>query len=495
LEIARMSILSRLYRPSLALLTDLYQVTMAYCYWRAGKQDHEAVFNLYFRQNPFGGGFTVSCGLAYAIEYLSRFDFAQEDLDYLASLTGNDGKPLFEPAFLDYLDGLGFSCDVDAVPEGTVVFPSEPLVRLRGPIIQCQLLETPMLNLINFQTLIATKAARIHQVTGTDPVVEFGLRRAQGIDGSVSATRAAFVGGCSATSNLLAGKLLGVPVRGTHAHSWIMFFESEREAFLEYAKAMPNNCVFLVDTYDSLDGVRHAAEASRWLREHGHEPVGIRLDSGDLAYLSVEARKLLDEDGFPGARIVASNELDEQIIASLKQQGATINVWGVGTRLVTGHDQASLGGVYKLTAMREPGGEWQYKLKLSEQPAKVSYPGMLQVRRFRDGDEFVGDLIFDERIGLDHGRTLIDPIDLTRRKVVPAHASHEELLIPVFRGGSPVYESPDLPVIQRRTCEQLELFHAGVKRFVNPHEYPVGLEPRLHELKTRLMMEARDRGD
>ena len=266
-----------------------------------------------------------------------------------------------------------------------MVFPPEPLVRVRGPIIQGQLIETPLLNLVNFQTLIATKAARVCHAAGSDSVVEFGLRRAQGIDGSLSASRAAYVGGCAATSNLLAGRLLGIPVRGTHAHSWIMFFDSEREAFREYARAMPNNCVLLVDTYDTIEGVRKAVETGRWLREQGHEMIGIRLDSGDLAYLSIEARKILDEAGFPEAAILASNELDERIIASLKQQGARIDRWGVGTRLVTGHEQPALGGIYKLAAVREDGGAWDYKLKLSEQAIKVSYPGILQVRRVSYG--------------------------------------------------------------------------------------------------------------
>jgi nicotinate phosphoribosyltransferase len=256
---------------------------------------------------------------------------------------------------------------------------------------------------------------------------------------------------------------------------------------------MPNNCVFLVDTYDTLAGVERAVEAGRWLAEQGHRMVGIRLDSGDLAYLSIEARKILDRAGFTGAAIMASNELDERIIESLKGQGARIDQWGVGTRLVTGHEQPALGGIYKLSAVRRPAGTWDYKLKLSEQSIKVSYPGLLQVRRFVAGDEFVGDLIWDEPTGIDDSRTIIDPLDLTRRKVVPADAEHEDLLAPVFRAGRPVYAQPSLAAIQRRTREQLARFHAGVKRFVNPHQYPVGLEPAYHELRTRLTLEARGR--
>jgi len=368
-------------------------------------------------------------------------------------------------------------------------------LRIRGPIIECQLLETPLLNLVYFQILIATKASRIRHVIGSDQLVEFGLRRAQGIDGSVSASRAAFIGGSDATSSLLAGKLLGIPVRGTHAHSWVMFFESEREAFREYARALPNNCIFLVDTYDSLSGVRHAVEVARELRAEGHEMIGIRLDSGDLAYLSIEARRMLDEAGFPDAAIVASNELDERIIGSLKNQGARINLWGVGTRLVTGHEQPALGGVYKLTAVRVPGGEWEHRIKLSEQAAKVTTPGQLQVRRFERDGEFVGDLLWDTLLGDEPGRTLVDPLDATRSKTVPGDAVHEDLLAPVFREGRSVGGPPSLQAIRERARDQLGRFHSGIKRFTYPHEYPVGLEPRLLELKTRLLVEARRSGD
>ena len=276
-----------------------------------------------------------------------------DDTAYLAGLKGNDGRPLFEPAFLDYLCRLEPACDIDAVPEGTVVFPQEPLVRVRGPLLQAQLLETALLNIINFQTLVATKAARLVLAARGEPVLEFGLRRAQGIDGALSASRAAYIGGCEATSNVLAGQLFDIPVRGTHAHSWVMCHDDELTAFREYARVMPNNCVFLVDTYDTLQGVRHAVTVGQELRRQGHELIGIRLDSGDLASLSIEARKILDEGGFPRAAIVASNDLDEQIIETLKQQGARISVWGVGTRLVTGYDDPALGGVYKLSAIRD----------------------------------------------------------------------------------------------------------------------------------------------
>jgi len=488
-----MGTLTRIYCHSLALLTDLYQLTMAYGYWKLGRAEQEAVFHLSFRKNPFNGGYGVACGLHDAIDYLSHLRFDGEDLQYLDSLTGNDGRPLFERGFLDYLRALRFTCDVDAIPEGTVVFPHEPLARVTGPILQAQIIETALLNLLNFQTLVATKAARVCRATRGEPVLEFGLRRAQGVDGGLAASRAAYVGGCAATSNVLAGKLFGIPVKGTHAHSWVMSFDDEPEAFEAYARAMPNNCVFLVDTYDTLQGVRDAVAVGRKLRAAGHEMIGVRLDSGDLAYLSIEARKILDEGGFPHAQILASNDLDEHIISSLKEQGATIAVWGVGTKLVTAYDQPALGGVYKLSAVRGPAGEWEYKLKLSEQTAKVSNPGILQVRRFRNGNEFVADAIYDLPSGIPEPSTIVDPMDPTRRKTIERGTSGEDLLVPIFRRGSAVYTPPALDDVRDRTASQLAGFHAGVKRFLHPHQYPVGLEKGLFDLKTELVLRNRSR--
>jgi nicotinate phosphoribosyltransferase len=486
-----MSQLVDLYKPSLALLTDLYQLTMACAYWKSGTADKEAVFHLSFRTNPFGGGFTVACGVERALDFLEGLRFEPEDIAYLDGLTGNDGTPLLDAAFLDELLRLRIRCDVDAVPEGTAVFPHEPLVRVVGPILQCQILETPLLNMVNFETLIATKAARVCQAAAGQPVLEFGLRRAHGIDGALAASRAAYVGGCAATSNLLAGRLHGIPVAGTHAHSWVMSFDTEREAFEAYAEALPNNCVFLVDTYDTLEGVRRAVAVGQDLRRRGHEMAGIRLDSGDLAYLSREARAMLDAAGFEKAAIVASNDLDEHIIESLKGQGAPISSWGVGTRLVTGHDQPALGGVYKLAAVREPGGEWQPKLKLSEQALKVSNPGIQQVRRFRKDGEYLADMIYDVRAAPSGHSEMVDPSDLTRRKAIPDGTPHEDLLVPMLRGGQRVLSPPALSEIRGRVQEQLAGFHGGVKRFVNPHRYPVGLEVGLFDLRTRLMLDIR----
>ena len=479
--------LTRLYRSSLALLTDLYQLTMAYGHWKLGRTEDEAVFNLFFRTNPFKGGYAIACGLKGVIDFLEGFRFQEDDIAYLAGLKGNDGNNLFEPAFLNYLRNLELDVDIDAIEEGTVVFPQEPLVRVKGPIIQCQLIETPLLNAINFQSLIATKAARVCQAAEGEPVLEFGLRRAQGIDGALTASRAAYVGGCSSTSNVLAGKLFGIPVKGTHSHSWVMSFDTEQDAFDAYARAMPNNCVFLVDTYDTLEGVKKAIEAGKKLRERGYEMVGIRLDSGDLAYLSIEARKLLDGSGFEKAAIVASNELDEHVIENLKQQGSTIAVWGVGTKLVTGNDHPALNGIYKLAAIRKPGQKWQYKIKLSEQFAKTNIPGLLNVRRFRNGSNFIADMIYDEQCGIGENLTVVDPLDWTRSKKIPRKAKYEDLLVPVFRSGQIIYRSPSLEQVRQRTQNQLKRLHKGVKRFLNPHQYPAGLEYGLHQLRNQLI--------
>lgn len=479
-------------RPSsTALLTDLYELTMACAYWKSGTATKEAAFHLSFRKAPFNSGFTIACGLEAVINYLSAWRFDASDLEYLSSIKGIDKKPLFEPAFLEYLDGLRWSCDADAVPEGTVVFPQEPLLRVQGPILQAQIVETALLNFVNFQSLIATKAVRICLAARGEPVIEFGLRRAQGVDGGLTATRSAYIGGCAGTSSLLAGKLFGIPVSGTHAHSWVLSFDSELEAFREYAKALPNNCIFLVDTYDSLEGIRHAIEVGKQLRVEGHELAGIRLDSGDLAFLSIEGRKLLDEAGFNKTPILGSNDLDEHIIASLKQQKAAISLWGSGTKLVTGYDHPALGGVYKLSAVREPGGPWQLKVKLSEQTAKITNPGILQVRRFHSGAEFVGDAIYDLSSPVPREFTIVDPLDLTRRKRIAPDTASEELLVPIFRNGQLVYQPPSLEQIRQQVQRQLAMLHPGIKRLVNPHQYPAGLELSLHQLKTQLILKAR----
>jgi nicotinate phosphoribosyltransferase len=479
---------------SLAILTDLYELTMAYGYWKRKMLDTEAVFHLTFRNNPFNGGYAIAGGLAPALEALEAFRFDSDDLEYLGGLRGNDDQPLFEEAFLDYLLDLRLACDVDAIPEGTPVFAHEPLLRVTGPILHAQILETLLLNLINFQTLIATKASRVVRAAKGDRVVEFGLRRAQGIDGGLAASRAAYLGGCSGTSNVLAGKKYGIPVNGTLAHSWVMAFDSELESFEAYAEAMGNNVILLVDTYDTLQGVRNAVEVGRKLRERGHRLAGIRLDSGDLAWLSKAARAILDDAGFPDTIIAASNEFDEYVVESLKQQGATITLWGVGTRLVTGHDQAALGGIYKLSAVRRPGEPWQRRIKLSDHVSKTSNPGILQVRRYSRGETLLGDMIYDTESSPGDAPLMIDPLDVTRRKRLPADAEWEDLLIGVVRGGKRIYDPPPLEESRARAFRELDRLDDGIRRFLNPHEYPVGLEENLHRRKTELILSRKRNG-
>ncbi len=474
------------------LLTDLYQLTMACGYWRAGIAQRRACFHLFFRRCPFGGSYAVAAGLEQALDFLEGVRFDADDLGYLGSLTNADGTPLFAAGFLDFLRASEPCLDVWAMPEGTVAFPHEPLLRVEGPLWQAQLVETALLNLVNFQTLVATKAARICQAAtgpkGPEPVLEFGLRRAQGIDGALSASRAAFIGGCAATSNVLAGRVYGIPVRGTHAHSWVMSFPSEREAFERYAEAFPKGCVFLVDTYDTLTGVREAIEVGRALRAAGHTMVGIRLDSGDLAELSRAARALLDEAGFPEAVIVASNDLDEFRIAELHRRGAPITVWGVGTRLVTAHDQPALGGVYKLAAIEGADGRWQPRVKLSESPIKTSIPSPQQVRRFEADGIFVADAIYDVTAGV-HEPKLVDPEDDGHIEPVDVDLAYEDLLAPVLRRGVRTEASPPLPDIQQRCRRQLAKLPRAVRALREPDRYFVGMEGTLARLRCRLIEE------
>ncbi|MBC6697233.1 nicotinate phosphoribosyltransferase [Hymenobacter sp. BT190] len=485
--------LSGLYAPSLSLLTDLYQVTMAYGYWQQGLQDREAVFHLYFRKAPFGGGYAVAAGLAYAVDYLQNLRFSEDDLAYLGGLKSSKGAAMFPSEFLQYLRELKFTCDVDAVAEGTVVFGNEPLIRVQGPLLQAQLVETALLTLVNFQTLIATKASRIREAAGSDMVLEFGLRRAQGVDGGLSASRAAYLGGADATSNVLAGQRFGIPVKGTHAHSWVMAFKDEGTAFTAYAKAFPDDSVFLVDTYDTLEGVRHAIKVAREMRAHGHELGGIRLDSGDLAYLSREARALLNEAGFENVRIVASNDLEENLITSLKQQGAKIDTWGIGTQLVTAYDQPALGGVYKLAALRKPDDSgWDFTIKLSEQLAKTSIPGILQVRRYEtDKGQPRADMLYNTAEPLPAALTLVDPLDATRRRAVRPDAPFRELLEPIFRRGELVHTLPTLQESRARAQREVLSLDPSIRRFLNPHVYPVGLEESLNTFRTKLILEKR----
>ena len=473
------------------LLTDLYQLTMAAAYHASGRAEQQAAFHLFFRTLPFKGGYAIAAGLGTAVEWLESFRFEPDDIVYLATLRDSENAPLLKPAFLDYLLNLKLTVSIDAIPEGTLVFPHQPLLRITGPILQCQLLETALLNIINFQTLIATKAARVCQAAQGEPVLEMGLRRGQGSDGAVSASRAAHIGGCATTSNVLAGKVFGIPVKGTHAHSWVMSFETELEAFEQYAAALPGNCTFLVDTYDTLEGVRNAVKMGLKLRESGHRLLGIRLDSGDLAWLSQQARVILDEGGFPDAAIVASNDLDENLIESLKHQGAKISVWGVGTKLVTGGDQAALGGVYKLAAVRDAAGNWQPRIKLSEQVIKVSTPGLQQIRRFSQDGQFIADAIYDAELPCPEPCHIVDPSESLRHTAIPAGTAHEDLLQPLFREGVLVSALPSLADSRARCLSQLAALSPTIKRLANPHNYPAGLEAGLQRKKLALIEKAR----
>lgn len=464
---------------------------MAYGFWKSGMENKESVFHLFFRRAPFNGNYCISCGLENVIGYIETLNLSKDDLDYLDSIKGNDGNRLFEEKFLRYLEDLEFNCNIDAVPEGTIVFPLEPVLRIQGPIIQCQLLETPLLNLINFPSLVATKAARICRAAQGDSVLEFGLRRAQGVDGAMTASRAAYIGGCAATSNVLAGKQYGIPVRGTIAHSWVMAFADEIESFRTYSDVMPNNCVLLVDTYSTINGIRKAISVGQELREKGYDLAGIRLDSGDLAYLSSKARQMLDESGFNNTRIVASNDLDETIIQSLKIQQAKIDTWGVGTKLVTAYDQPALDGVYKLSAIRSPGKDWEYKIKISEQSVKVTTPGIHQVRRYFRNGLYGGDVIFDVKSDMANGCTMIDPFDITRQKTIDADVRYKDLLEPIFEKGKLVYEVPSIEAIRQKVQDEINLFHPTIMRLIHPHTYPVGNEKSLNQLKLDLTLKAR----
>jgi nicotinate phosphoribosyltransferase len=474
-----------------ALLTDLYQLTMAHGYFRSGRVRDEAVFHLFFRRHPFQGSYAVAAGLEAVVDFVEGFHFEAGDVDYLASLAAEGGGPVFGADFLDFLRALRLRVDIDAVPEGTVVFANEPLLRVRGRLLEAQLLETILLNLVNFQTLVATKAARVCQVAGSQPVLEFGLRRAQGVDGALSASRAAFIGGCSATSNVLAGKRYGIPVRGTHSHSWVMSFDSELEAFEAYADAMPDNCLFLVDTFDSLEGVRNAIRVGQRLRLSGRRLLGIRLDSGDLAWLSVEARKLLDGAGFKDAIIVGSNDLDEHVIESLRHQGAAIGVWGVGTRLVTAYDDPALGGVYKLGSITRAGRAAEPRIKLGDDSAKTTNPGVQQVRRFSRAGKFVADAIYDELAGCALPTTIVDPLDPIRRRVLSEELAFEDLLVPAVRAGRATGARPSLADIRQRAQAQLAALDPSVRRLMKPHTYPVGLTEDLYQQRLRLIEHGR----
>ncbi|MCA9107579.1 MAG: nicotinate phosphoribosyltransferase [Planctomycetales bacterium] len=433
--------------------TDLYQLTMAQGYFRQGWADRRAVFHWTYRRAPFGGGGLLTCGLETLLELLECWRFSREDIAYLAGLHAADGSRLFHDDFLDWLGQQRWTGDLDAMPEGTWALPRTPLVRVTASLVQAQIVETMLLTVLNFQSLIATKAARIVKAADGDEVLEFGLRRAQGLDGGLSASRAAYIGGCHATSNVEAGRRYAIPVRGTHAHSWVMAFEDERDAFTRYSDSLSNNVVLLVDTYDTVVGVEHAIEIGLAMRARGERLLGIRLDSGDLAALSHQARAMLDAAGLDQVRIVASSDLDEYSIRRLKEQQAPIDVWGVGTRMVTAYDQPALGGVYKLGAIADDRGTLQPRLKRSDDPIKVSDPGAVGVSRVTTSEGWIGDVIHsaDEPVGPEELAEIWPGLD--------ASACLEPLLRPIMRGGRRVVARESMVEIReraQRTMAQLD---------------------------------------
>lgn len=473
---------------NLTLLTDLYEITMMNGYFLEGKKDQKVVFDVFFRQNNLIT-FSVSAGLEQVVDYINNLKFEKADIEYLESLK------LFDKDFLKYLEDFSFTGDVFAMPEGTVVFPGEPILSVRSNIIEAQLVETAILNILNHQTLIATKAAKVCYAAKGDNVMEFGLRRAQGPDAGFYGARASIIGGCSSTSNVLAGQKFGVKVSGTHAHSWVMNFPTELEAFRAYARIYPSAVLLLVDTYDTLgSGIPNAITVFKECREKGIEPLGIRLDSGDLAYLTKKARKMLDDAGFPNAKICASGDLDEYLITSLKNQGAKIDIWGVGTKLITSEDMPALGGVYKLSAVYE-GDEIIPKIKLSDNTAKITNPGFKTVFRIYDENGMAqADLIalrsekFDESKPL----TIFHPIDTWKKMTfAPGKYKIRELAQTVICGGELVNKMPSLDEICAYAKAEKQTFWDEYKRLDRPQLYKVDLSDGLYELKKNMINEIR----
>lgn len=464
-----------------ALLTDLYELTMLAGYFEEEMHEEPAVFDLFFRETPFHGSYAVFAGLEPALRYLADLRFTEDELAYL------EGLGLFKPGFLEYLRGFRFRGRITAPPEGTAVFPSEPLLTVEGGLAEAQFVETALLNIVNFQTLVATKAARLTTAAGPEArVIEFGLRRAQGPDGGLSVARAACIGGVRSTSNVLAGQLFGLPVKGTHAHSWIMAFPDELSAFRAYAECFPDSSILLVDTYDTLrSGIPNAIVVARELRSRGHELVGIRLDSGDIAYLSKEARRMLDEAGFPQAKIVASNELDEYVIHSVRSEGGRVDIYGVGTRLATcaGEGGGALGGVYKLVRFR---GE--ARLKVTSDIAKATLPDCKKVLRVVDpSGRFIQDVLALRDEYPRPGERVFDPANPSRHKTIPMDVAFEDVRQIVMEGGEIVAPLPGLEEAAARCADQLERLPEGTLRLINPHLYKVSMTRGIHSLRSRLM--------
>ena len=475
---------------NLTLLTDLYELTMMQGYYKSGNNTR-VVFDVFYRSNPCDNGYAIMAGLEQVIEYLNDLHFDSEDIEYLRGLN------IFDEDFLGYLADFKFSGDVYAIPEGTVIFPREPLIKVIAPIMEAQLIETALLTIINHQSLIATKAARVVEAARGDGIMEFGLRRAQGPDAGTYGARAAVIAGCVGTSNVLTGKMFGVPVMGTHAHSWIMSFPDEYTAFKTYAELYPNACTLLVDTYDTIgSGIPAAIRVFDEMKAAGKlgSRYGIRLDSGDLAYLSKKARRMLDEAGHEAATITASNDLDEHLIADLKAQGAAINNWGVGTHLITSKDCPSFGGVYKLAAIEQPDGSFLPKIKLSDNTEKVTYPGNKTIFRLysKKSGKIRGDLIAfaDEVIDPEQDYLLIDPIEQWKQtRLKGGSYTVRELLVPIFKKGECVYESPSVMEMQEICRKEKDTLWDETRRLTNPQKVFVDLSEKLLATKEHLFIE------
>lgn len=474
---------------NLTLLTDLYQLTMMNGYLQKERKEEVVVFDLFFRQNGMIT-YSLACGLEQVVEYILKLNFGQEEIDYLRGLN------IFSEEFLHYLKDFKFTGDVYAVPEGTVVFPGEPILTVKAPVMQAQLIETAILNIMNFQTLIASKSAKICYEAKGDSVMEFGLRRAQAPDAGIYGARAAVIGGCSSTSNVLAGKMFDIPVAGTHAHSWVMNFKDEYTAFKAYADVYPDNTLLLVDTYDTLkQGIPNAIKVFDYLRSNGHEPRGIRLDSGDLAYLSKKARKMLDDAGYPNAIICASGDLDERSINSLKNQGAKINLWGVGTRLITSADMPALGGVYKLSAVFDENNNAIPKIKLSENTEKITNPGFKNICRVYDKETGRAEADFiclRDEPPVDNSKPLILTHPTERwKKTEFTNYEVRSLHVDVIKDGKLVYKLPTLREIKEYASRELASFWDEYKRLDRPHVYKVDLSDKLYELKKEMLEKIR----
>ena len=481
-----MSLTDRTKPTDVCLNTDLYELTMAQGFWESGLVGAEACFNAFFRDSPFGGGYAVACGMGQLAELVENFVYTDEDIEYLSGLEAPGGGPMFKPEFLEYLRNHHLDLTIDAIPEGEIAFSREPMVRIMGPVIDCQLIETALLNLVNFQTLVATKCARVVKAAEGHPVSDFGLRRAQGPDGGLAVARASYIAGASSTSNVLAGKVYGIPVFGTHAHSWVMAFPTELEAFRAFAKSSPKNCCLLLDTYDVHQGIKNAITIAKEMEEAGEHLSAVRIDSGDLARLSKEARAAFDEAGLPHVKISVSNDLDEYTIQSLFAQGAPIDSFGVGTKLATCDPQPSLGGVYKLSAIRSCADEpWTPVIKLSEQAYKRTIPGVQRVARFLDDAGCpVGDMIYEDGAEVPVATKMQDILDPYSSYTLSGEPT--ELLVRLVEHGRRVGEAEDITVARERCRNAIMHLDPAITRFLNPQAYPVGLSRGLAKLRADL---------